>query len=123
MDCLFKLIDDNEKNDIEKTRTISLSRPLLEFGLPEGLIIDFFREIYSILKPLKEYNLISPSPEILDRITEWYKTYLDTFLEVYKTQLSVFLLFLPDCDDISERLFSPYSDLRVGQIVLLITNR
>ncbi len=88
MDYLFKLIDDNEKNDIEKTKTISLSRPLLEFGLPEGLIIDFFRSIHSLLKPLKNYEMITPSQEILNRITEWYTTYLDTFNEVYKIKLS-----------------------------------
>lgn len=93
MDCIFKLIDDREKTDIEKTNAISLSRPLLEFGLPEGLIIDFFRSIYSILKPLKDYKLISPTKEVLSRIAEWYKTYMDTFNEVYNTQLSVYEVF------------------------------
>ena len=88
MKYIYKLIDDKEKADIEKTKSISLSRPLLEFGLPEGLIIDFFRDIYSELKSAKNLDLINPSKEILDRITEWYETYLDTFNEVYNTQLS-----------------------------------
>lgn len=88
MEYLFKLVDDKEKNDIEKTKTISLSRPLLEFGLPEGLIIDFFRSINSMLRPPNTYEMIAPSQEMLDRITEWYITYLDTFNEVYKTKLS-----------------------------------
>lgn len=88
MNCIYKLIDDKEKEDIEKTKSISLSRPLLEFGLPEGLIIDFFRDIYFELKSAKNLYLINPSKEIMERITEWYKTYLDTFYEVYNTHLS-----------------------------------
>ena len=57
MKYIYKLIDDKEKADIEKTKSISLSRPLLEFGLPEGLIIDFFRDIYSELKSAKKLGI------------------------------------------------------------------
>lgn len=73
--ALFKLIDENQKEDIIKNERISLSRPLFEFGSPEGIVIDFFRDIVKLYKANKNINSISPTEDIIRQIHEWCSGY------------------------------------------------
>ena len=75
---LFKLIDEEQCRDIMENRRISLSRPLFEFGSPEGIIEDFFRYIDKSVRQQPDINLIEPTPLILNTIREWYQYYSES---------------------------------------------
>lgn len=72
---IYKLIDDDVRNDIISKNAISLTRPLLNFGPPEGLVLEFFRDIMKLTKECDGYSNITPTKDILSKIKNWYEGY------------------------------------------------
>ena len=106
MSIIYKLIDDREKSDIQKNRRISLSRPLLSFGEPEGLLVDFFRDINRLVEKNQDILKIEPTPELLCKLKEWWHIYFDSF---------------PECIKVSYDDYSILSDLRILMCVYFQT--
>ena len=98
MGTVFKLIDDIEKNDIQKNKRMSLSRPLLSFGEPEGLVVDFFRDINRLVEDTQDIFSVKPTDELLCKIREWYMMYYGS---------------LPDNHQASYTAFDVKSDLQI----------
>ena len=80
MSIIYRLIDEAEKADIQKNNRISLSRPLLKYGEPEGLIVEFFRDINKLIEKTQDVLKIEPTEELLCKIKEWYMTVSYTHL-------------------------------------------
>ena len=69
MSTIYRLVDENEKNDIQKNHRLSLSRPLLKYGEPEGLLLDFFRDINNLIQvQSKDILEIKPTNILLKKI-------------------------------------------------------
>ena len=80
MSTIYRLVDENEKNDIQKNHRLSLSRPLLKYGEPEGLLLDFFRDINNLIQVQSMDILeIKPTNILLNKIKQWYTFYYDSF--------------------------------------------
>lgn len=88
MSIIYRLIDEAEKADIQKNNRISLSRPLLKYGEPEGLIVEFFRDINKLIEKTQDVLKIEPTEELLCKIKEWYMMYFNSFPEEIKKSYS-----------------------------------
>lgn len=73
---LYKLIESHLADNFGSKKRISLSRPLNEFGVPEGLAFDFFRKINEVAKCTDSF--ITPPENILLRIKEWCASYFES---------------------------------------------
>ncbi len=79
MSNIYRLIDKKEKLDIQNNHRISLSRPLLKYGAPEGLLVDFFRDINNLIEISDDIWEIKPTEDLLDKIKQWYTFYYVSF--------------------------------------------
>lgn len=79
LSSIYRLIDEKEKLDIQKNYRLSLSRPLLKYGEPEGLLVDFFRDINKLMETSNNILEIKPTENLLYKIKQWYTFYYESF--------------------------------------------
>lgn len=79
MSSIYRLVDEKEKFDIQKNNRLALSRPLFKYGEPEGLLMDFFRDINKLINDCKDILEIEPTEALLNKIKKWYTFYYDSF--------------------------------------------
>lgn len=80
MSNIYRLVNEKEKIDIQKNGRLSLSRPLLKYGEPEGLLLDFFRDINKLIQvQSKDILEIKPTENLLNKIKQWYIFYYESF--------------------------------------------
>ena len=72
---IYKLISEDVKKDIVQYNSISLSRPLLKFGPPEGTVLEFFRDIAKLVEECDNYLNVLPTNDILAKLKKWYEGY------------------------------------------------
>lgn len=79
LSSIYRLIDEKEKLDILKNHRLSLSRPLLKYGEPEGLLVDFFRDINRLMENSNNILEIKPTEGLLHKIKQWHNFYYESF--------------------------------------------
>lgn len=86
MSNIYRLVDEKEKLDIQKNNRLSLSRPLLKYGEPEGLLLAFFRDINRLLiQAGNDISVIKPTEDLLNKIKQWHTFYYESFSSEIKS--------------------------------------
>lgn len=75
---LYKLLDEERKEDLELNHRISLSRPIFEYGSPEGIAFDFFRDIKKLTNSVSDISLIQPTEQLLAKMGNLCNVYKKT---------------------------------------------